>query len=178
MLWWCPESRCVLYPDDLRVTRSLEQRIRSKRFDVRLDTAFQETIDACATTPRRSSGTDTWITPEIADAYVRLHAMGHAHSAEAWRDGRLVGGLYGVALGSVFFGESMFHRETDASKVAFVRLVRQLAAWGFRFVDCQLETAHLRSLGARVMPRKRFLRELAESVALPNRAGPWRFDPA
>jgi leucyl/phenylalanyl-tRNA--protein transferase len=178
MLWWCPEARCVLYPDEMRVTRSLEQRVRSRRFDVRLDTAFRETVEGCATTPRRATGTDTWITPEIVDAYSRLHEMGHAHSAEAWRGGRLVGGVYGVALGGVFFGESMFHRETDASKVALVRLVRQLAVWGFGLVDCQLETAHLASLGARTLPRKRFLKELAQSVAAPNRPGPWRFDPA
>jgi leucyl/phenylalanyl-tRNA--protein transferase len=178
MLWWCPDPRFVLYPDELRVSRSLEQRIRSRRFDVRLDTAFREVVEGCARTPRRDSGTETWITPEMKDAYVRLHELGHAHSAEAWRDGSLVGGLYGVALGGVFFGESMFHRETDASKVAFVRLVRQLAGWGFRLVDCQLETPHLRSLGARAVQRKRFLREVAESLELPNRRGPWRLDPA
>lgn len=177
MLWWCPDPRCVLYPAELRVSRSLEQRVRSGRFEVKLDTAFRETVRGCAATPRAGSGTDTWITPEIEEAYVRLHGMGLAHSAEAWREGRLVGGLYGVSLGRVFFGESMFHRETDASKVAFVRLVRQLAAWGFPLVDCQLETPHLRSLGARAVPRKRFLKELAESVATPNRPGPWRFDP-
>jgi len=177
MLWWCPDPRFVLYPDELRVSRSLEQRVRSLRFDVRLDTAFSDTVEGCAATPRRDSGTETWITPEMKDAYVRLHRLGHAHSAEAWRDGRLVGGLYGVGLGKVFFGESMFHRETDASKVVLVRLVRQLAAWGFRLVDCQLETPHLASLGARAVPRRRFLEELAEHTALPNREGPWRLDP-
>jgi leucyl/phenylalanyl-tRNA--protein transferase len=107
---------------------------------------------------------------------VRLHELGHAHSAECWRDGELRGGLYGVALGGVFFGESMFHREADASKVAFVRLVRQLAAWGFRLVDCQLETDHLRSLGARAIPRRRFLAELEEALAKPGRPGPWRLE--
>jgi leucyl/phenylalanyl-tRNA--protein transferase len=178
MLWWCPDPRFVLYPDGLRVSRSLEQRIRSRRFNVRLDTAFAEVVEGCAATPRRDSGAETWITAEMRDAYVRLHALGHAHSAEAWRDGRLVGGLYGVALGGVFFGESMFHKETDASKVAFACLVRQLARWGFRLVDCQLETPHLASLGARAVPRKRFLAELAGLLALPNRRGPWRFDPS
>lgn len=178
MLWWCPDPRFVLYPDELRVSRSLEQRVRSKRFDVRLDTAFTETVDGCATTPRRDSGTETWITSGMKDAYVRLHRLGHAHSVEAWRGGELAGGLYGVALGQVFFGESMFHREADASKVAFVRLVRQLASWGFGLVDCQLETPHLASLGARAVQRRRFLAELAESTALPNHPAPWRFDPA
>ncbi|MFI5401395.1 MAG: leucyl/phenylalanyl-tRNA--protein transferase [Planctomycetota bacterium] len=176
MLWWCPDPRCVLYPDALRVTKSLEQRLRSGRFDVRLDTAFRETVEGCASTPRRGSGTETWITAEMKDAYARLHELGHAHSAEAWREGKLVGGLYGVALGRVFFGESMFHRETDASKVAFVRLVRQLATWGFRLVDCQLETPHLESLGAKAVPRRRFLAELGEALALPGPSGPWRFD--
>jgi len=178
MLWWCPDPRFVLHPADLRVSRSLEQRIRSGRFEVRLDTAFEEVVDGCASTPRRDSGTETWITADMREAYIRLHALGHAHSAEAWRKGKLVGGLYGVALGAAFFGESMFHTETDASKVAFVRLVRQLATWGFRLVDCQLETPHLSRLGARGVPRKRFLAELANSLALPNREGRWRFDPA
>jgi leucyl/phenylalanyl-tRNA--protein transferase len=176
MLWWCPDPRCVLYPDALRVTKSLEQRLRSGRFDVRLDTAFVETVEGCVATPRRGSGTETWITEEMKDAYARLHELGHAHSAEAWREGKLVGGLYGVALGGVFFGESMFHRETDASKIAFVRLVRQLATWGFRLVDCQLETPHLESLGAKAVPRRRFLAELGEALALPDPSGPWRFD--
>jgi len=150
-------------------------RTRSARFDVRLDTAFAEVVEGCAATPRRDSGTETWITTAMKEAYVRLHELGHAHSAEAWRGGKLAGGLYGVALGQVFFGESMFHRETDASKVAFVR---QLASWGFRLVDCQLETPHLRSFGARALPRRRFLAELREALAQPSRPGPWTFDPA
>jgi len=178
MLWWCPDPRSVLYPAGMRVTRSLEQRIRSRRFDVKLDTAFGETVEGCAATRRKDSGAETWITDGMRDAYVRLFELGHAHSAEAWREGKLAGGLYGVALGGVFFGESMFHRETDASKVALVLLVRQLARWGFRLVDCQLETPHLKSLGARTVPRKRFLAELAAAIDLPNRPGPWRFDPA
>jgi len=178
MLWWCPDPRFVLYPDELRVSRTLGQRTRSARFDVRLDTAFAEVVEGCAATPRRDSGTETWITTAMKEAYVRLHELGHAHSAEAWRGGKLAGGLYGVALGQVFFGESMFHRETDASKVAFVRLVRQLASWGFRLVDCQLETPHLRSFGARALPRRRFLAELREALAQPSRPGPWTFDPA
>jgi leucyl/phenylalanyl-tRNA--protein transferase len=171
MLWWCPDPRFVLYPGGLRVSRSLEQRIRSGRFEVRLDTGFAEVIDACASTPRPDDG--TWITPEIREGYLRLHELGHAHSAESRRDGKLVGGLYGVALGGAFFGESMFHRESDASKVAFVHLVRQLASWGFRLIDCQLETEHIGRFGAHPIPRERFLRELEEALKLPGRAGPW-----
>jgi len=176
MLWWCPDPRFVLYPADLRVSKSLAQRIRSGRFEVRLDTAFAAVVDGCATTPRPVSGTGTWITPEMKDAYVRLHELGHAHSAESWLDGELVGGLYGVAIGGVFFGESMFHLRADASKVAFVALVRQLEQWGFPLVDCQLETPHLASLGARAIPRPRFLAELEQALALPNRPGPWRLE--
>jgi leucyl/phenylalanyl-tRNA--protein transferase len=178
MLWWCPDPRFVLYPPELHVSRSLAHRVRSRRFEVRLDTAFAQVVDGCATTPRAGTGTETWISPEMKAAYVRLHELGHAHSAECWRDGELRGGLYGVALGTVFFGESMFHRETDASKVALVRLVRQLRDWGFRLVDCQLETDHLKSLGARAIPRRRFLAELEEALKAPSRPGPWRFDEA
>jgi len=175
MLWWCPDPRFVLYPTELRVSRSLAQRLRSDRFDVRLDTAFAAVVESCATTPRRE-GPGTWITPAMHDAYVRLHELGYAHSVESWRDGELCGGLYGVALGGVFFGESMFHRAADASKVAFVTLVRQLHTWGFRLIDCQLETAHLASLGARAVPRALFLSQLESALALPSRPGPWRFE--
>lgn len=170
MLWWCPDPRCVLYPSELRVSRSLEQRVRSNRFEFRLDTAFDEVMRGCAGAPRPDDQ-GTWITAEMIEAYVEFHRRGHAHSAESWRDGRLVGGLYGVALGGVFFGESMFHTETDASKVAFVLLVRQLAEWGFGLIDCQMETSHLGRFGAHGIPRQRFLEELRQHVALPDR---WR----
>jgi len=176
MLWWSPDPRSVLYPADLHVSRSLAQRIRSGRFEIRLDTAFADVVDGCAGTARPVSGTETWITPEMKAAYVRLHELGHSHSAESWLDGELVGGLYGVALGGVFFGESMFHRKPDASKVAFVALVRQLERWGFPLIDCQLDTPHLASLGARAIPRRRFLAELREALELPNHGVPWRFD--
>jgi len=175
MFWWCPDPRFALYPDALHVPKSLEQRVRSGRFDVRLDTCFEEVIQGCARAPRPDDA-GTWITPEMIDAYCELHRLGYAHCAESWLDGELVGGLYGVSLGGVFFGESMFYRVADASKVAFVRLVRQLVAWGFGLVDCQLETAHLARFGAQDVPRRRFLSELPDLLALPNRTGPWRFD--
>ena len=175
MLWWCPDPRFVLHPEDLHVSESLEQRLRSGRFEVRLDTAFPEVMRGCATA-KRPDDAGTWITDEMLEAYVEFHRLGHAHSAESWRDGELVGGLYGVALGGVFFGESMFHRETDASKVAFAVLVRQLGAWDFQLVDCQMETEHLRRFGARHVPRNRFLREVERYGKLPNRPGPWRLD--
>ena len=177
MFWWCPDPRFVLHPDALHVSKSLEQRVRSGRFDVRLDTAFEEVIQGCARAPRPDDA-GTWITPEMIDAYGELHRLGYAHCAESWLDGELVGGLYGVSLGGIFFGESMFHRVADASKVAFVLLVRQLVKWGFGLVDCQLETAHLARFGAVDMPRRRFLHELRGLLDRPNRAGPWRFDPA
>ena len=167
MLWWCPDPRFVLHPGELHVSQSLEQRVRSDRFEFRLDTAFEAVMRGCAAAPRPDEQ-GTWITEEMVQAYVEFHRLGHAHSAESWRDGRLVGGLYGVALGGVFFGESMFHNETDASKVAFVNLVRQLEEWGFRLVDCQLETDHLARFGASGIPRPQFLEELGQFVALPS----------
>jgi leucyl/phenylalanyl-tRNA--protein transferase len=177
VLWWCPDPRFVLYPGELRVSRSLEQRLRSGRFEVRLDTDFARIIRACATTPR-SGESGTWITAELETGFVRLHELGFAHCAGSWRDGELVGGLYGVALGGAFFGESMFHREADASKVAFATLVRQLGAWSFRLIDCQMETDHLRSFGARAIPRARFLDEIAQAQELADRSSPWRLGAA
>ena len=140
-----------------------------------MDTAFDEVVRACGTIERPGQE-GTWITTEMVEAYLELHRLGWAHSIECRREGALVGGLYGVALGGVFFGESMFSREPDASKVAFAALVRQLDEWGFRFVDCQQETGHLRRLGACNVPRPRFLAELEDALTLPNRQGEWRFD--
>jgi leucyl/phenylalanyl-tRNA--protein transferase len=179
ILWWSPDPRMVLFPGELKVSRSLAKTLRRKQFEVRLDTAFDEVIAACAAArppareQRRSPG--TWITPHIKRAYRELHRAGFAHSVEAYREGKLAGGLYGVALGRVFFGESMFHRVSDASKVAFVYLVRQLARWNFSLIDCQMETSHLASLGARAIPRRDFTRALQELVHYP--APPvWAFD--
>jgi leucyl/phenylalanyl-tRNA--protein transferase len=174
ILWWSPDPRMVLVPGEERVTRSLAKRIRNAGFDVRVDTAFAEVMRACAE-PREGAG-GTWISPAMVAAYSRLFDAGYAHSVETWRDGALVGGLYGVAIGRMFYGESMFSRAADASKVALVRLARQLQQWEFGLIDCQMETSHLASLGARTLPRAEFTARLAELVNLPHHPGPWRFD--
>ena len=174
ILWWSPDPRMVLVPGDVRVTRSLAKRIRNAGFDVRVDTAFAAVMRGCAE-PRQNAG-GTWISPAMVAAYTRLFDAGYAHSVETWRAGQLVGGLYGVAIGGMFYGESMFSREPDASKVALVRLARQLEQWDFGLIDCQMETAHLASLGARTQPRAAFTARLAELVNLQHRPGPWNFD--
>ncbi len=168
VLWWSPDPRMVLPTDELRVTRSLRKVVRQGRFEIRVDSAFRRVMEACAAVPRTGQG-GTWITPSMIDAYCELHARGCAHSVEAWRDGRLAGGLYGVTLGRMFFGESMFARATDASKVALVHLVAMLRAGTFPLIDCQQETAHLASFGARPIPRRVFAERLA---ALVNSAAP------
>ena len=174
ILWWSPDPRMVLVPGEIRVTRSLAKRMRNAGFEVRLDTAFVEVMRACAA-PREGAG-GTWISPAMVAAYTRLFDAGYAHSVETWHAGRLVGGLYGVAIGRMFYGESMFSREPDASKVALVRLARQLQQWNFGLIDCQMETPHLASLGAHTMPRAEFTARLAELVNLPHHPGPWHFD--
>jgi leucyl/phenylalanyl-tRNA--protein transferase len=163
LLWWSPDPRMVLYVNEYRRSRSLAKRIRRGDFEVRVDTAFDQVIGACANVVRDSQN-GTWITGEMAAAYRRLHALGYAHSVEAWRDGELVGGLYGLALGRVFFGESMFSHESDASKVALAALVSLLAAQKVPMIDCQQETEHLASMGARPIPRREFARALAELI--------------
>lgn len=174
VLWWSPDPRMVLYPREIAVSRSLRKRLRRRDFELRVDTCFPRVMRACAE-PRPGQG-GTWITDAMLEAYTSLHAAGMAHSVETWIDGDLAGGLYGVALGGVFFGESMFSRATDASKIALVHLARQLARWNFGIVDCQMATAHLASLGAREIPRKDFVRALSELVNYPTRTGKWRFD--
>lgn len=154
ILWWSPNPRLVIFPDKLQISRSLNKTLRKQLFDIRFDTAFPAVIDACAA-PRDEHG-GTWISEDMKQAYRKLHELGIAHSFEAWQDGQLVGGLYGVAIGRVFFGESMFHRRTDASKVAFVHMVRQLTAWNYQLIDCQVSTDHLLSLGAEEIPREAF----------------------
>lgn len=171
ILWWSPDPRLVLFPDRLHVSRSLRRTLRRDLFRVSLDRDFAGVIDACAAPRPASDG--TWILPEMAEAYGRLHALGLAHSAECWRGEELVGGLYGVGIGRAFFGESMFSRATDASKAALVHLVRHLSAWGFVLVDCQVYTPHLASLGAVEIPRTEFLRRLAGAVDQPVAAEAW-----
>jgi leucyl/phenylalanyl-tRNA--protein transferase len=172
ILWHSPDPRMVLRAGNLHVPRSLEKTIRKRPFRVSLDEAFPAVIEACAAV-RRPGQRGTWITRAMRSAYVRLHELGFAHSVEAWTDDRLVGGLYGVSLGGAFFGESMFARAADASKVAFVTLVRQLARWRIELVDCQVHTEHLARFGAEEWPRARFLRALARVLELPTRQGRW-----
>ena len=175
-LWFSPEPRAVLPVDALHVGRSLAKRVRKQPYELRLDTAFERVIRACASTERPDQ-LGTWITPEMIDAYSELHREGFAHSVEAWHEGELVGGLYGISLGAAFFGESMFSLASDASKIAFVALVRQLEAWGFEFVDCQLENDHVMRFGTQLWSRDRYLVALAAALEQPTRAGPWAFDP-
>jgi leucyl/phenylalanyl-tRNA---protein transferase len=156
ILWWSLDPRLVLYPTAVRVSRSLGKTLRRNVFDVRFDTAFADVVAACAAPRQGASG--TWITPEMQRAYITMHELGHAHSVEAWQDGKLLGGLYGMALGSVFFGESMFSHATDASKVCLAHLARRLEALNFAVIDCQMTTAHLVSLGACEIPRAEFCR--------------------
>ncbi|CAA9891242.1 leucyl/phenylalanyl-tRNA-protein transferase [Candidatus Methylobacter favarea] len=154
ILWWSPNPRLVLFPDKLYISRSLRKIMRKQIFSVTVDQAFDKVIAACA--KPRKEGAGTWITKEINDAYNELHRLGIAHSAEAWLNGELVGGLYGLAMGRVFFGESMFHTATDASKVAFASLVGQLKSWNYQLIDCQMHTPHLESLGAQEIERNYF----------------------
>ena len=175
ILWWSPDPRMVLFPAELKVSRSLGKTLRHSRLEVRADTAFRDVIQNCGGPRRDHHG--TWITAPMVEAYCALHHAGIAHSVETWLDGELVGGLYGVALGRAFYGESMFTRATDASKVAFVTLVRQLERWGFGLVDCQMNTAHLASLGAREIPRADFTRRLRELIHCEPVPAPWHLAP-
>lgn len=176
ILWWSPDPRSVLFPERLKISRSLRKTLRNTEYEVSLDTAFAEVIAACAA-PRDEDG-GTWITEDMQRAYLHLHELGHAHSVECRHDGELSGGLYGIAIGGVFFGESMFSRRRDASKIAFAHLVKQLMAWDFRLIDCQVHNAHLQSLGAECIARTEFTRLLGEFRDLPGRGGQWRFDTA
>ncbi|MBA1304739.1 MAG: leucyl/phenylalanyl-tRNA--protein transferase [Pseudomonas sp.] len=171
LLWWSPDPRTVLFPDELHVSRSLRKRMRHGDYRVTFDKAFAEVIQGCA--GPRSYTDGTWITTPMQDAYVRLHEMGVAHSVEVWQQGQLVGGLYGLAMGELFFGESMFSRATDASKVGFVTLVERLREWGFALIDCQMPTRHLESFGARSIPRAAFAEALAMHLDRPS-AADWR----
>lgn len=172
ILWWSPDPRLVLYPDQLRVSKSLRKLVRQQKFHLTFDTAFQQVMTACAET-RRPGQEGTWIVDEMIQAYTALHHAGFAHSVEAWHEGRLVGGLYGISLGRCFFGESMFAHVSNASKVAFYHLVHYLKARHFDLIDCQVTTEHLLSLGAQEIPRARFLAEIERSLQHPTLHGQW-----
>ena len=167
ILWWSPNPRAVLFPEDLVLSRSLRKRLKRHQFSVYADRSFTEVMRYCASVPRAGQN-GTWITTDMLGAYQQLFEMGIAHSVEAWQDGKLVGGLYGVAIGGVFFGESMFSLVTDASKVAFAHLVRQLQRWHFTMIDCQVSNPHLLSLGAKEIPRVKFKHLLDNNLSLPS----------
>ncbi len=171
ILWWSPNPRMVLFLDELKVSGSLKKRMRKPIFTISFDRAFDQVISACAAP--REGNPDTWISPEIKVAYLSLHQSGLAHSVEVWLEDNLVGGLYGVAIGRVFFGESMFHTATDASKIAFVYLVEALRRWNYRLIDCQVRSSHLASLGAREIPRGHFKHLLNRHCGLPAAASAW-----
>ena len=181
ILWHSPDPRFVLTDETFRVPKSLARVIRSGRYRVTMDTAFADVVEACASTPRGGQQ-GTWITEDMKTAYTELHRQGFAHSVEAWHgegtesNAELVGGLYGVSIGGAYFGESMFSRASNASKVAFVALVRQLMAWDIHLIDCQVETEHLARFGATSWPRERYLASLTDAVRRPTRQGPWQLD--
>jgi len=174
VLWWSPDPRLVLFPSELRISRSLSKTLRNGGYEIRADTDFQAVMRACAGPRPDQDG--TWITDEMVAAYCALHEQGIAHSVETWIDGELAGGLYGIALGRMFYGESMFTRAANVSKIALVHLVRQLERWDFGMIDCQVYTRHLATLGAREIPRTEFMRKLAELVNYPDANDRWTLD--
>ncbi len=176
ILWWSPDPRLILEPGRLKISRSLRKTLRKKNFEIRSDTSFEEVINACATV-RLKNGEGTWITKEMEHAYNQLHELGYAHSVEVWENDQLVGGLYGVYIGRCFFGESMFMKTKDASKVALVALVAQAREWEIHFIDCQVTTNHLISLGAQEVSRREFLRRLRLGMRYNNPLDNWKFAP-
>lgn len=174
ILWWSPDPRMVLFPGELKISRSLRKTLKRDSYEIRVDSAFSEVMQACAAPRGEQSG--TWIHAEMISAYTALHEMGAAHSVEVWMRDELMGGLYGVAQGKVFFGESMFSRIPDTSKIAFVHLVKQLERWGFHMIDCQMKTTHLASLGGREISREEFGQKLKELVNYTERVEKWCFD--
>ena len=174
VLWWSPDPRMVLVPSEIRITQSLAKTLRRRRFEVRADTAFREVMHACAAPRAGQDG--TWISAEMIHAYCGLHERDIAHSIETWIDGELAGGLYGVAIGRMFYGESMFTRAPDASKIALVHLARHLQRRGFELIDCQVHTSHLARMGGRELPRAAFMRKLNELVNYPPIPGAWVLD--
>ncbi len=174
VLWWSPDPRMVLFPPELKLSRSLRKRLKRHDYEVRADTRFEEVMRECAAPREGQSG--TWITEDMIAAYTALHRAGRAHSVETWIGGELAGGLYGVALGRMFYGESMFTRAPEASKIALATLVRQLERWGYGMIDCQMPTTHLARFGASEIPRAEFMRKLATLVNYPDTARKWRLD--
>ncbi len=175
VLWWCPDPRMVLPTAHVHISRSLRRRLRRRDYEVSLDRAFPEVLRACAAPRRGENG--TWLVPSMMRAYTRLHEAGAAHSIEVWKDARLIGGLYGVGLGRMFFGESMFSVQSDASKIALVTMAMQLARWGFPMIDCQMRTSHLETMGAIEIARKDFLDAIERLVQQPPITAPWQLDP-
>ena len=175
ILWWSPDPRLILDLNDFKVSRSLRKTLKKEVFQVTFDRAFEEVIRACASVPREAQN-GTWITDDMEKAYIKLHGLGYAHSVESWFGGKLAGGLYGVSLGKCFFGESMFHLKTDASKVALATLVETLKSWDFHFIDSQMTTEHMLSLGAKELPRRIFLKRLQLALRYPTRRWRWRAD--
>jgi leucyl/phenylalanyl-tRNA---protein transferase len=175
ILWWSPDPRFVLELNEFKPSRSLRRTLRRNIFQVTFDRYFEEVITACAAVPREGQS-GTWITTEMRDAYIGLYGLGYAHSVEAWYANKLVGGLYGVSLGKAFFGESMFHYKTDASKVALAVLVEKLKSWGFHFIDSQMTTDHMQRLGAKEMSRRIFLKKLQSALRHSTKRGKWRVD--
>ncbi len=174
ILWWSPDPRMVLLPAELKISRSLGKILKKDNYEIRIDSAFSQVMQACAAPRKGQPG--TWIHPQMISAYTTLHQMGLAHSVETWVDGELMGGLYGVSQGKVFFGESMFSRTSNASKIALVYLVKQLQRWDFGMIDCQMKTSHLASFGAREIPRAEFSQKLRELVNYPGQVEKWCFE--
>ena len=172
ILWWSPNPRMILLPQNIKISKSLDQTIRLNKYTTTFDNAFEEVIKSCKTAPRPGQ-TGTWITAEMQEAYIALHKLGFAHSVETWQNEELVGGLYGVSLGRAFFGESMFFKSRDASKVALVNLASFLQKHNFKFIDSQVETDHLKSMGAISISRPEFLELLKEAILLPTKRGKW-----
>jgi leucyl/phenylalanyl-tRNA--protein transferase len=175
ILWWSPDPRLTLDIADFKISRSLGKTLRRGQFKVTFDRAFEEVIQACASVPREAQN-GTWITQEMQEAYINLHGLGYAHSVESWLGDKLVGGLYGVSLGKAFFGESMFHLQADASKVALASLVENLKRWEFQFIDAQMTTEHMLRLGAKELPRRVFLKRLQSALRHPTKRGRWRIE--
>ena len=173
IVWWTPDPRFVLFPDELKISKSMRPYFNQKKFEVTYDTCFEKVIKNCSKVPRKGQEGDTWINKKMIKAYCKMHDLGFAHSVEVWRGKELVGGLYGIALGKVFFGESMFMKVSNASKFALISLVNKLKEFDFQLIDCQQETAHLGSLGARSISRKEFLEILEKNRKSDNLVGNW-----